>query len=60
MLKQVLNLGVLNDPFAGVTYQTFTLRFTTVAESQLQSIIENNVMAGGHGNMKSCIKGSQR
>jgi hypothetical protein len=52
-----LGEGVSNDPFKGVTYQMFTLWFTTGAKLQLWHENENNCTAGGHQDMRCCIKG---
>jgi len=38
-------------------FQIFTLWFITVAKWQLWSSYENNVMAGGHHNIRNCIRG---
>jgi hypothetical protein len=37
----------------------FALQFIRIEKLQLCSSNENNFMAGGHHNMRNCIKGSQ-
>ena len=45
-----------NSNFMGVVYQIFTLRFITVAKSQLRSRNETSLWLGHHS-MRNCIKG---
>ena len=46
---------LLNDAFARVTCQIFTLWFITVAKIQLWSSNENYFILGGHHKMGNCI-----
>jgi hypothetical protein len=54
---------VVHEPF-GVTYQisyksdVYIIIPITVAKSQLWSSNENNIMVGGHHNMRNCVKES--